>query len=212
MLLFLRFHVLVLLGCSTKDRWLGGAVETRHSSGGWESEGTAPARRGFSCWFVASISWLCLHKVEGAGHFSGVSFREALTPFYKDISCLLKALPPCTINHRFPVCGFCGDTNIQSILLHYRHLVAFSVLHRSRLLYFLSPYLFLVPSGRALWSHHPFSLRFCSLALGNLFFLPSFPLFFFSFYFCFLPLISLLTLFSVFLCIRTHTHTYLLCF
>lgn len=108
MLLFLRFHVLVLLGCSTKDCRLGSTVETRHSSGGWESEGTAPARRGFSCWFVASISWLCLHKVEGAGHFSGVSFREALTPFYKDISCLLKALPPCTITIGFPCVDFVG--------------------------------------------------------------------------------------------------------
>ena len=55
-------------------------------------------------------------------------------------------------------------------------------------------------SGRVLPSDHMYNIQFSSLAVADLFFLPSFPLLhsFLTSYFGFMSLISLLTLFSIF--------------
>lgn len=67
-------------------------------------------------------------------------------------------------------------------------------------------------SGRVLPSDHMYSIQFSSLAVADLFFLPSFPLLhsFLTSYFCFVSLISLLTLFSIFLCIYSHIYIFIL--
>lgn len=66
-------------------------------------------------------------------------------------------------------------------------------------------------SGRVLPSDRMYSIQFSSLSVADLFFLPSFPLLhsFLTSYFCFVSLISLLTLFSIFLCIYTHIYIYI---
>ena len=65
-----------------------------------------------------------------------VSFIKAPVPFHKGINHFLGASPPRTISLgvRSPVCEFCGDTGIQSVVLRYPNVVTSSALHRSQLL------------------------------------------------------------------------------